>query len=98
MQIAEALVARARGLRAPGRSTPEGLEASAAGGQGGHPPGQVDGVVAEALVEAGHHGQLHGHGQWHGPGHHLHGEAHVEVVHLVVEVVDHGGGRGSRSA
>ena len=55
-------------------------------------------MVAEPLVEAGHHGQLDGHRQRHGAGHHLHGEAHMEVVHLVVEGVDWDAAMGSRSA
>ena len=47
----------------------------AAGHQRRHPSGQVDRVVAEALVEAGHHGQLDGHRQGHRAGHQLGGQA-----------------------
>ena len=54
--------------------------------------GQVDGVVAEALVEPGHHRQLDGDGQGHGAGHQLGRQRDVQVVELVVDVVD-GGGR-----
>ena len=51
-------------------------------------------MVAEALVEAGHHGQLDGHGERHGAGHQLGGQGDVEVVELVVQVVDGRGGVG----
>ena len=60
--------------------------------EGRHAARQVDGVVAEALVEAGHHRQLDGHRKRHGAGDQLGGQGDVQVVELVVEVVD-GGGR-----
>ena len=67
---------------------------SGRGNQLGQALGQVYGVVAKTLVEPGHHGQLNGHRQGHGAGHHFDGQAHVQVVHLVVEAVQYRGGHG----
>ena len=47
-------------------------------------------MVAEPLVEAGQQGELDGDRHGHGPGHGLDGEAHVQIVHFVVEVVHQG--------
>ena len=101
VQIAEALRRPPGSADRSGVSPQSGPEEPGSGppsDQGGHPPGQVHGVVAEALVEAGHHGQLDGHRERHRPGHHLGGQGDVEIVELVIEVVDDVAAVAERSA
>ena len=68
---------RARGLA---------LVRMAASGQVHHPAGDVDGVVAEPLVEAGHRGQIHGYGQAHLSGGQFGDQRGVQTVQVDVAI------------
>ncbi len=52
-------------------------------------------MIAEALVEARHHGELDRHGKRHRPRYDLGGQCDVEIIELVVQIVD-GGRRAGR--
>ena len=52
------------------------------------PMGDIDGVVAETLIEPGHQGHIHGHRQLGLARSQLRREVGVEVVHLVIAALD----------
>ncbi len=60
----------------------------------GDPAGDVDRMVAEALEVAADQGHLHGDGDADLPRHELGGEAHLQVVELVVGLLEPVGGEG----